>query len=116
MKRDKLYISRPALVTACGIGMEPLWKQLSTADNSAIRPMRSTFGGREFYAATVDDGLLSPVPAPHDTHIMRLAQTALAELDPTLQRALSLYGSGRIGACVGGCDNGSERSIQAHKS
>lgn len=116
MKRDKLYISRPALVTACGIGMESLWKHLSTADNSAIRPMRSTFGGREFYAATVDDGLLSPAPAPHDTHIMRLAQTALAELDPTLQRALSLYGNGCIGACVGGCDNGSELSIQAHKS
>ena len=116
MMRGKLYLSSPALVTACGRGTGPLLEHLFAADNSAIKPVRASFGGKEFYAATVDDGLLHSVSGQDSTHIMRLANAALADLEAPIKQAISLYGESRIGTCVGGCDNGSELSIQAHKN
>ena len=49
------------------------------------------------------------------TRIIRIIDTALEQLRPCIEKALSAYGPEKIGVCLGSCDNGSEASILAHQ-
>ena len=110
-----IHFSRPAVVSACGIGPDALWRCVSSADNSAVRPVRTKYGDKEFYAAT----LSCPLPAPAssrypDTRLFRMVAASLEQLGEPLGSAIKRYGADRVGVCAGGCDNGSELSIEAH--
>lgn len=120
-----LYLSEPALICACGRGRDALWQAVTQADNSAIRDCRTAEGSRSFPAAPVAETDLPPVapgiaqdktsrafdPA---TKLVRMEQTALADLDGTLA-ALDRYGPDRIAVLVGSCDNASETSLSGHR-
>lgn len=111
-----IYFSSPAVVSACGIGADALWSHVSSADNSAIRPVRTKYGDREFCAATVSCPLPAPASSRYpDTHLFRMVAAALGQLEEHADCAIKKYGADRIGVCAGGCDNGSELSIQAHR-
>ena len=50
------------------------------------------------------------------TKILRMINAALEQLTPEVEKAISRYGSKKIGVCLGSCDNGSEASLMAHAS
>lgn len=125
-----LYLSEPALICACGRGRDALWQAVTQADNSAIRDCRTAEGSRSFPAAPVAETDLPPVTsgvAPGiaqdktshafdpATKLVRMEQTALADLDGTLAAALNRYGPDRIAVLVGSCDNASETSLSGHR-
>ncbi len=125
-----LYLSEPALICACGRGRDALWQAVTQADNSAIRDCRTAEGSRSFPAAPVAETDLPPVtsgdapgfaqaktPRAFDpaTKLVRMEQTALADLDGTLAAALDRYGPDRIAVLVGSCDNASETSLSGHR-
>jgi 3-oxoacyl-[acyl-carrier-protein] synthase-1 len=60
--------------------------------------------------------LAAPPEFAANTRIFRIAAAALAELRPSVEKALALYGAERIGVCLGSCDNGTEASILAHRA
>jgi 3-oxoacyl-[acyl-carrier-protein] synthase-1 len=51
-----------------------------------------------------------------NSRIYRLINAALEQLAPAVEKALSKYGTQKIGVCFGSCDNGSEASLAAHKA
>lgn len=137
-----LYLSEPALICACGRGRDALWQAVTQADNSAIRDCRTAEGSRNFPAALVAENDLLPAGscvaldvascvAPDfapgiaqdktsrafdpATKLVRMEQTALADLDGTLAAALNRYGPDRIAVLVGSCDNASETSLSGHR-
>ncbi len=129
-----LYLSEPALICACGRGRDALWQAVTQADNSAIRDCRTAEGSRSFPAALVAERDLLPAGscvAPDSapgiaqdktshafdpaTKLVRMEQTALADLDGTLAAALNRYGPDRIAVLVGSCDNSSETSLSGHR-
>ena len=50
------------------------------------------------------------------TRIIRIIDTALEQIRPLVEKAISAYGPGKIGVCLGSCDNGSEGSLLAHQA
>lgn len=116
MSGSVIHFSRPAVVSACGIGTDALWRYVSSADNSAITSMRTKFGDKEFCAATVSCPLAAPSSSRYpDTHLFRIVAASLEQLGETVSSAVTRYGADRVGVCAGGCDNGSELSIAAHR-
>jgi 3-oxoacyl-[acyl-carrier-protein] synthase-1 len=51
-----------------------------------------------------------------NSRIYRLINAALEQLAPAVEKALSKYGTQKIGVCFGSCDNGSEGSLLAHRA
>jgi 3-oxoacyl-[acyl-carrier-protein] synthase-1 len=50
-----------------------------------------------------------------NTRIIRIIDAALEQIRPDIERAIAKYGLGKIGVCLGSCDNGSEASLKAHR-
>jgi 3-oxoacyl-[acyl-carrier-protein] synthase-1 len=50
------------------------------------------------------------------TRITRIINTALEQIRPAVEKAVSKYGPEKIGVCFGTCDNGSEGSSLAHRA
>jgi 3-oxoacyl-[acyl-carrier-protein] synthase-1 len=50
------------------------------------------------------------------TRIIRIIDAAVEQIRPDIEKAAVKYGSGKIGVCIGSCDNGSEGSFLAHQS
>ena len=73
--------------------------------------------GKEFWAGKEDDILLSEKSAArYDMRLTRLEENALSQIEDVIFSAKEKYGSERIGVCVGSCDNGSELSLESHKT
>jgi 3-oxoacyl-[acyl-carrier-protein] synthase-1 len=47
--------------------------------------------------------------------LCRIADAALEQIRSEVERVVAAYGPSRVGVCVGSCDNGSERSLNAHE-
>ena len=54
-----------------------------------------------------------PLTFSGDTKIIRVINTALEQLRPAVENAVSMYGHEKIGVCAGSCDIGSEAAFLA---
>lgn len=110
----KIFIGKPGVVCAAGKNIDELWTSVINADFGGIQK-KTICGNQEFYAAEVtEDGLL-PSCGRYDSKLLRMEETALHQIEKTVQLAVSKYGSGRVGVCVGSCDNLTELSSAPHK-
>ena len=113
-KTEKIYLSEPAVVSAAGIGIEELWRAVTTGDNSAMKRVEAC--GKDFWAAKIDDSLLKSSEGRFDMRIIKIENVALAQIAPLVEKAKLMYGANRIAVLVGSCDNGSEFSLKAHRN
>jgi 3-oxoacyl-[acyl-carrier-protein] synthase-1 len=119
-----IFLSPPGVFCCAGNGRESFFEAACRGDQGGIRPV-STSDGRAFLAGRIR-GTLPEAPAlpslaappefAADTRVFRVAAAALEGLRPSIEKALALYGAGRIGVCLGSCDNGTEASIPAHRA
>lgn len=115
-----VYLSNPGLVCAAGSCFEEFMKSLSVGDRSGIVRVECSVAGEDgrksFYAGTIPDSELAPTGDENDMRVLRILDAALNQIEPAVTKAKALYGAERIGVCIGSCDNGSERSLEAHKA
>jgi 3-oxoacyl-[acyl-carrier-protein] synthase-1 len=119
-----VFLSPPAVLCCAGSSRESFFEAACRGDQDGIQPV-TTSGGRAFLAGHIRGPLpeapaLPSLAAPPEfaaaTRIFRISAAALEELRPSVEKALALYGAGRIGVCTGSCDNGSEASTLAHRA
>ena len=114
MKTD-IYLSEPAVLCAAGNDATSLWQAVKSGDQSGIRKVQA-LNGKTFYAARIDDSLLKDKSSSrYDMRIMRIEEKCLLQLESWISLAKEKYASGRIGVCVGSCDNGTEFSVAGHR-
>lgn len=106
----EVYLSRPAVVTCAGAGIEALWKAVAFADISGIKEVTS-ISGKKFFAGRIDDTLLST----GQDRILNMVQAAVSLMEGDIKKCICRYGKERAAVCIGSCDNGSAASLRAHK-
>lgn len=97
-----IFISTPGVVCAAGKSADELWEKVSAADSTGIKKNRIPTG-KEFFAASLD------------MDIYEIQDLALNQIEKEILLAKEKFGSERIAVCVGSCDNGSRKSLEAHK-
>jgi len=111
-----VYLSRPGVICCAGSDIRKLWLSVTEGDQSGLKRVK-VLNGKEFWAGKVDDILLSEKSAArYDMRLTRLEENALSQIEDVIFSAKEKYGSERIGVCVGSCDNGSELSLESHKT
>ncbi len=111
-----VYLSRPGVICCAGSDIRELWLSVAEGDQSGLKRVK-VLNEKEFWAGKVDDILLSEKSAArYDMRLTRLEENALSQIEDVIFSAKEKYGSERIGVCVGSCDNGSELSLESHKT
>lgn len=113
--QEKIYLSRPGVISAAGDSVEAVWSSAIHADNSCIKPIQITSGDVVPVARICDQPDVSPTKARFKTHCIRLEYAALRHIESAIEAAKARYRPERIAVCVGTCDNGSETSLWGHK-
>ncbi|MCL2066633.1 MAG: 3-oxoacyl-ACP synthase [Treponema sp.] len=108
-----ISLSAPGLVCCAGNGREALYDNAVHGNQVGIIPFL-TSDGRRFPAGIVPEGILQGVS--EDTRLFRMARIALEQIRIDVEDAVDIYGHERVGVCAGTCDNGSEKSLPAHKA
>ncbi|MFP3042902.1 3-oxoacyl-ACP synthase [Treponema primitia] len=130
--RCRIYLSPPGVLCCAGADRQTLFDAALRGDSSGIGVVTIDAAPpaleQRFLVGRVPEDRLSSAaavaaclglepdtafPAPR---IFRLADAALEQIRPHVEQALAAYGPGRIGVCVGSCDNGTEWSLKAHRS
>ena len=110
-----LYLSKPGIMSCIGNNIDELWTAVTSGNQQGIKKV-SACNGEEFYAARIDDSLLSPSGARYDMKVVRIENQALAQIAEDVELVKDKYGAERIAVCVGSCDNGTEFSVAAHRN
>jgi len=106
MKR-KIFLSKPGLICCAGQNADELYE-------SCLNGNREGFSFINGYPiGLVHESVLPQTKAC--TKIFRIIDAALDQIRPEIEKAIAKYGRGKIGVCLGSCDNGSESSLAAHK-
>ncbi len=112
---QSVFFSNPAVLCAAGKNAEELWNSVVTGNQIGIKKV-TALNGKEFYSARIDEELVkNPGSSKYDMHIMRLEEKCLEQIETQISKVITLYGSERVGICVGSCDNGTEFSIAGHR-
>lgn len=135
MKRA-VYLSAPGLVSCAGRNRDELYESCLKGYQGGIIPAEIISRGGRSKAEAVpaekfpsgiipEENLPRAVPVfseplfsaayAEDTKLFRVMDAALEQLKPAVEKALAAYGPGKIGVCLGSCDNGSEASLNAHR-
>ena len=119
-----IFLSAPGLVCCAGRDRDELYESCLKASRSgmAFRELPMPGGGKfptgriPWALPTVSPTAL-PTEIPADSaRIISIIDAALEQIRGDVEEALGVYGSERIGVCLGSCDNGSEASSFAHRA
>jgi 3-oxoacyl-[acyl-carrier-protein] synthase-1 len=105
-----IKLSAPGVVCCAGDSRDEIFTNVFHGNQSGIKPFITT-SGRHFLA-----GLVSEKFSENSDRIFSMTISALEQIRPEVESAITAYGSERIGVCAGSCDNGSRRSFPAHQS
>jgi 3-oxoacyl-[acyl-carrier-protein] synthase-1 len=119
-----LYLSAPGILCCAGKDREGLFRAALEGDQSGIVPVALPGGGPPFFLGRVPGGWIPPAALAaegesaftEDTRLLRICAAALEQIRADVERAVKQYGPGRVGVCAGSCDNGSEWSLEAHRT
>lgn len=122
-----VYLSAPGLVCCAGKDREGFFRSALAGDQSGVVPVTlpgqagdlRLFLGRipgEWIPRTVPADVQRESAYAEDIRILRVCAAALEQIRAEVERAVERYGAGRVGVCVGSCDNGSEWSLGAHRT
>lgn len=113
--KDCIFLSRPAVVCAAGSSIEEVFSRSLEGSSEGLSQMTIP-NGKTCYAGIVDSASLKKPVYPYATKLLSLEETALTQIGSLIEQSVRTWGSGRVGVCVGSCDNGSGRSVSAHKT
>lgn len=115
MDSKKMYLSAPGICCCAGSDREEYFRSSLEGNQKGFRRI-SVCEGKEFLAGCIDDSWLLPEDRAMSTlRILRIADTALEQIQQDIMNAVNRYGPERIAVCLGSCDNGSEESLAAHE-
>ena len=126
LNKKRIFLSAPALVCCAGRNGSELYESCLKGYQGGLSPLE--IPGCGTYPAGIIRGelpewafpaaasSLEPAAYAGRTKLFRIMNAALEQLTPAVEKALSAYGSERIGICFGSCDNGSEASLMAHNA
>ena len=112
MKKN-IYLSAPGLICCAGQNRDALYESCLNGYQGGM-VMRNFSGNGQFPVGLISGEM--PDAAFQNTRIIRMMSTALEQIRPDIEKALSAYGPEKIGVCLGSCDNGSEASFTAHQA
>lgn len=118
----KIYLSNPGFICAAGNSSDSgaFVENLASGNRDGIKKIDCGLAGesgvKSFYVGKISDDLLKATGDLLDMRLLQILDFALNSIEETVQKAVSKYGSARVGVCIGSCDNGSELSFKAHKS
>ena len=118
----KIYLSNPGFICATGnsCDSDTFVKNLSEGNRDGIKKVECGLVGengvKSFYVGKIADDLLKPTGDKFDMRVLQILDFALSSVKSAAQKAISRYGSERVGVCIGSCDNGSFLSFKAHKA
>ncbi len=115
MKRESIFISAPGVICSAGVNRNQFFKSAIDGDQTGITQI-TVSNGKSFFVGKVKDSYLNPVCDSFDMRVLKIADAALNQIQSKIEAAISLYGAERIAVCAGSCDNGSDCSLDAHKS
>ena len=99
---SKYYMSYPSMVSAIGENTEECY-------SNCLK------GEPRFFARNKDGHLVARRKSNGDGGFDEILCKAVAAIKPQAAALIARYGSGRIGAAIGGCDYNSERATAAHR-
>lgn len=102
-----VHLSRPAVVTCAGIGLDALRKAVVNACQNGIIRKRAV-NGKEYWTGSIE------IEEKTDK-IHNIAAKAVSLIADEIDTVRKRYGAKRMAVCIGSCDNGSEASFEAHK-
>lgn len=112
-----LYIHDFAFHCALGKDKKEVFDQL--IQERQFEFSKNDIFGETFYLATIPEESLPPVKNDYySTHINKLAESSLSQINDTILDQIEKFGKERIAVIIGSCDNGSEvsrYSIAYHK-
>jgi 3-oxoacyl-[acyl-carrier-protein] synthase-1 len=120
-RRIPVYLSAPGLLCCAGNGGEAFLRAALEGDRSGIVPVSQE--GRPFLAGRIPDSFFPPAGRGGQAaqaaqaglpRLLRIAGAALEQIRPAVEAVVARCGPGRVGVCVGSCDNGAEQSLEAH--
>lgn len=112
---NKIYFSKPGLVTSCADNAEEFWTSILKGNQEGIKECRA-LNGKSFFASRIEENNLSETRARFNMKIIRIEEKALLQIKSQIEKVIERYGSEKVAVCIGSCDNGSEFSFKAHKS
>jgi len=114
----KIWLSAPGLICCAGKNKNELYNSCLNGYQGGM-VMRELSGGK-FPVGQIPNELpevdFPPMPYAGGTRIIRIIDSALEQMRPTIEKAIAKYGTDKIGVCMGTCDNGSEGSHIAHQA
>jgi 3-oxoacyl-[acyl-carrier-protein] synthase-1 len=120
-----LYLSAPGLLCCAGKDREGFFRSVLAGDQSGVVPVTLYRGeGASLFLGRIPDEWIPQTASSaegesafaEDTRLLRICAAALEQIRADVEKAVEHYGPGRVGVCVGSCDNGSEWSLRAHRT
>lgn len=111
---SELFLSKPAVICCAGKNSDELWESVINGNQSGIKKVKAV-NGKDFYRGTIDDAALKSVNCKYDMRVIQILETAVSQLEETVNAVKARYGADRIAVCVGSCDNGSQLSVAGHE-
>ena len=107
----KIYMSAPALICCAGLNRDELYESCLTGYQGGLAV--NLIGSEKYPVGFITKELpVVNLPEPFvyagSTKIIRIINAILEQMRPVIEKAVSKYGSDRIGVCIGSCDIGSE--------
>lgn len=115
----KFFLSNPAVLCAAGSNPIDFFDSLVSGSQSGIKTVvegKTEDGSdRKFFVGKIDDEKLKATGDKFDMRLIQILDAALEQLKPKVEKAIERFGNERVAVCIGSCDNGSERSLNAHR-
>jgi 3-oxoacyl-[acyl-carrier-protein] synthase-1 len=123
LMKKRIFLSAPGLLCCAGLNKDELYESCLCGNQSGM-VMRELPGGGKCPTGQILKGMpefaipeqSDPLAYAGGTRIIRIINTALEQIRPAVDKAVSQYGPEKIGICFGTCDNGSEGSLLAHRA
>jgi 3-oxoacyl-[acyl-carrier-protein] synthase-1 len=114
--KKKIYLSAPAIVCCAGLNRNELYESCLSGFQGGMVMAEFPGTSKLFPVGLIRADLPeTEKESPFvNSRIYRLINAALEQLAPAVEKALSKYGTQKIGVCFGSCDNGSEASLASH--
>lgn len=111
-----ILIGKPGVVCSAGNNLDELWNSVVSGNQKGIKKVQISTGD-EFFAGKIDVQNLKPVQSGrYDMKIIRMEEAAINQIEDQINDVCKKYSPSRVAVCVGSCDNGSEFSVEGHKS
>jgi 3-oxoacyl-[acyl-carrier-protein] synthase-1 len=119
VKKD-IWLSAPGLICCAGKNRNELYDSCLKGfqGGMVMRELPGTTG--KFPVGQIPGDLpevdFPPAAYAGRTRIIRIIDAALEQIRPDIEKTIAKYGAGKVGVCLGSCDNGSEGSHLAHQA